>query len=120
CRLQDGEALCRKGFQARKPRAGGGLHLERFHLVSLLVRFHDFRHCCLGQKQNACHGYGVLQRNPDNLVGSTIPLAVRSTYSFRAASKPVFPSPSSMRATTTPPSAEEFSAICLAGLVREF
>src|SRR5450830_742824 len=45
------------------------------------------------------------------LVGSMIPASIRSTYSLRPASKPSLPLPPNMRATTTPPSTAEFSAI---------
>ena len=41
--------------------------------------------------------------------------STRSTYSLREASKPKLPWPLSMRATTTPLSVDEFSAICRAG-----
>src|SRR5665811_2147059 len=45
------------------------------------------------------------------LVGSMIPASIRSTYSLRPASKPSLLVPLNMRATTTPPSTAEFSAI---------
>src|SRR5664280_713472 len=44
-------------------------------------------------------------------VGSMIPASIRSTYSLRPASNPSLPVPLNMRATTTPPSTAEFSAI---------
>src|ERR1019366_1698538 len=51
-------------------------------------------------------------------VGSMIPASIRSTYSLRPASKPSSPVPVNMRATTTPASTAEFSAIWRVGASR--
>ena len=93
----------------------GLLHAHFRFERPFLPRLRNFGHGRFGQQQHARDRNGVLSAMRTTLVGSMMPASTRSTYSLRPASKPKLPLPSSMRATTTPPSTAEFSAIWRVG-----